>query len=237
MRTTYTRHLRHPLAVIVVCVCILWQRSEAQSYMNLNFTNSTNKYSLIADVKSITFDGSGGVVVRKTDNSSATETLTLLKSITLDETSGGGSPLPVDLVSFTVTARGMAATLRWATATEMNTAGFEIERTAAGGQLSAVRWRREGFVEGSGTTNAPREYTFSDTPPGAGAYSYRLKQIDRDGRFEYSNTVDVIIGGTPSEFGLEQNYPNPFNPATQITYQLSADGMTTLVVYDAIGRV
>ena len=65
---------------------------------------------------------------------------------------------------------------------------------------------------------------------------YRLKQIDRDGKFEYSQTVEVTAVSAPQEFGLEQNYPNPFNPSTAISYQLSANGFTSLKVYDALGR-
>ncbi|MEI7905924.1 MAG: T9SS type A sorting domain-containing protein, partial [Bacteroidota bacterium] len=65
---------------------------------------------------------------------------------------------------------------------------------------------------------------------------YRLKQIDRDGKFEYSQTVEVTAATAPKEFGLEQNYPNPFNPTTVISYQLSANGFTSLKIYDAIGR-
>ena len=46
----------------------------------------------------------------------------------------------------------------------------------------------------------------------------------------------MTASSTPNEFGLEQNYPNPFNPTTAISYQLSANGFTTLKIYDAIGR-
>jgi hypothetical protein len=96
-------------------------------------------------------------------------------------------------------------------------------------------WSKIGFVEGNGTTNAPKSYSFTDKSA-SGKISYRLKQIDRDGKFEYSQTVEVTSLSAPKEFGLEQNYPNPFNPTTAISFQLSAVGFTTLKIYDAIGR-
>jgi hypothetical protein len=65
---------------------------------------------------------------------------------------------------------------------------------------------------------------------------YRLKQIDRDGKFSYSPELEVTINNLPAIFALEQNYPNPFNPTTTIGFTLQQSGHTTLKVYDAIGR-
>jgi hypothetical protein len=218
--------------------------------MNLNFTNSTNKYSLVTEVKSITFDESGGIVVKKTDNSSTTETLTLMKSITLDETSGGGEPLPVELQSFTVTRELQNIQLKWKTVAETNNYGFGIERKQVGGlgfgsngqiinpktQSSSQQWEKIGFREGNGNSNVPHEYVFNDLVVSAGQYSFRLKQIDRDGKFTYSQSVEVTISSIPTVFSMDQNYPNPFNPTTVISYQLSAVRQTSLIVYDVIGR-
>jgi len=64
----------------------------------------------------------------------------------------------------------------------------------------------------------------------------RLKQIDRDGKYAYSQTVEVEISSLPKEFMLTQNYPNPFNPTTVISYQLPMSSNVSLKVYDAIGR-
>ncbi|MFA6470218.1 MAG: T9SS type A sorting domain-containing protein, partial [Bacteroidota bacterium] len=82
----------------------------------------------------------------------------------------------------------------------------------------------------------PKEYTFTDKVQKAGKYSYRLKQIDRDGKFSYSQAVEVNVGAVPLVFELEQNYPNPFNPSTTIGFTLQESGKTTLKIYDAIGR-
>ncbi len=145
------------------------------------------------------------------------------------------SALPVELSSFIASVGNNSVILNWKTATETNNYGFEIQRSVVSPQQSDNMWSKIGFIEGSGTTNAPKSYSFTDKSAN-GKTSYRLKQIDRDGKFEYSQSVEVTASSTPNEFGLEQNYPNPFNPTTAISYQLSANGFTTLKIYDAIGR-
>jgi minor extracellular serine protease Vpr len=145
--------------------------------------------------------------------------------------------LPVEIVSFSAMAQQKAVELRWKTATETNNHGFEVERKAIdNGQLIIDNWIKVGFVEGNGTTNAPKEYSFSDKNLSAGKYSYRLKQIDRDGKFTHSQAVEVQSGSLPKECALMQNYPNPFNPSTEISYQIPVNGHVSLKVYDAIGR-
>ena len=84
---------------------------------------------------------------------------------------GSGSLLPVELVSFGATADHNAVALSWTTATEVNNYGFEIEKAATGDQSSAITWNKVGFVEGSGTTNSPKEYSFTDNNLSAGKYS------------------------------------------------------------------
>jgi hypothetical protein len=145
--------------------------------------------------------------------------------------------LPVELTSFTST-KGNDGTilLKWITATEVNNYGFEIEKTVISNQQAVTSWKKIDFVEGAGTTNVPKKYSYSDKNLSAGKYSYRLKQIDRDGKFEYSQSVEVTVEQRPNVFALEQNYPNPFNPSTVISYQLPLSGQVSLKVYDAVGR-
>ncbi|MEW6509232.1 MAG: T9SS type A sorting domain-containing protein [Bacteroidota bacterium] len=69
----------------------------------------------------------------------------------------------------------------------------------------------------------------------SGNYSYRLKQIDTDGSYEYSKEIEVYIT-TPNEFSLEQNYPNPFNPTTKIKYTIPNSEKVLIKVYDVLGR-
>jgi hypothetical protein len=140
--------------------------------------------------------------------------------------------LPVELSSFTVTAGVKSANLSWTTATEVNNYGFEVERTASG----RTQWQKIGFVEGAGTTNAPRAYSYSDRDISVGTWSYRLKQIDRDGKFIYSRTVEAAPALAPDEYELSQNYPNPFNPATTIGFDLKNDGYARMIVYNVLGE-
>ncbi|MCK9409144.1 MAG: T9SS type A sorting domain-containing protein [Bacteroidetes bacterium] len=149
--------------------------------------------------------------------------------------------LPVELASFTATAKHNSVELKWNTATEINNSGFEIEKQTTPFfppiQEGDIRggWTKIGFVEGSGTTNSPTSYSFVDRTAN-GKNAYRLKQIDRDGKFKYSQEVEVNVGYAPKEFSLNQNYPNPFNPTTMISYQLPVSNHVTLKVYDALGR-
>jgi hypothetical protein len=143
--------------------------------------------------------------------------------------------LPVELTSFTANVNGQGVVLNWNTATEVNNYGFEIERTVGSGQSAVVYWEKMGFVNGSGNSNSSKDYNFSDDNIAAGKYLYRLKQIDNDGGFKYSNEIEVEIG-IPTKFSLSQNYPNPFNPETVISWHLAAGSYVTLKVYDILGN-
>jgi hypothetical protein len=144
--------------------------------------------------------------------------------------------LPVELTSFTASANGATVMLHWLTATEVNNFGFEIERLIKNEKLEIKNWETIGFIEGNGNSNSPKEYSFTDETIMAGKYSYRLKQIDNDGKFAYSDVVDVDIENLPTNYTLYQNYPNPFNPSTTIKFGLPKDGMVTLEVYNLIGE-
>lgn len=125
-------------------------------------------------------------------------------------------PLPVELSSFTVNAKENVAELNWETATEVDNYGFEIQRS-----IKNSKWEKVGFVNGNGNSNSPKYYDFIDSSiPETGEYFYRLKQIDIDGQFEYSDVVNVFVEVKKMEYRLNQNYPNPFNPSTNISYEL-----------------
>ncbi|MBS4032994.1 MAG: T9SS type A sorting domain-containing protein [Ignavibacterium sp.] len=121
------------------------------------------------------------------------------------------------------------------TASELNNMGFEIERSVNSIGVRNLIWEKIGFVEGNGTTTETNHYTFINNSLSQGVYQYRLKQIDFDGTFEYSQVVEAEIF-IADEFILNQNHPNPFNPSTTISWQLPLGSWLTLKVYDLMGR-
>jgi len=137
--------------------------------------------------------------------------------------------IPVELTSFVGNVSGADVKLDWTTATELNNNGFEIQRKT-GKDFVTI-----GFVKGNGTTTSSHGYTFADKQLQPGSYSYRLKQIDFNGKYEFSKVIDVqIVHGL--SYALEQNYPNPFNPETAIKYTIPQAGRVTIQVYDVTGK-
>jgi len=96
-------------------------------------------------------------------------------------------------------------------------------------------WVQIGFVPGYGTTTERNNYSFIDENVSPGFYQYRLKQIDFDGSFSYSNTVELEFTSL-LKFELYQNYPNPFNPNTRISWQLPVSSNVTLKIFNAVGE-
>jgi hypothetical protein len=137
--------------------------------------------------------------------------------------------IPVELTSFTAATVNQDVVLNWSTATEINNMGFDIER-GVNGEFTKV-----GFAAGHGTTTETKNYTFTDRNVANGTYSYRLRQVDFDGTFEYSPVVEVVVD-VPSTFSLSQNYPNPFNPSTTITFGLAVDSKVSLKIFDVLGQ-
>ncbi len=140
-----------------------------------------------------------------------------------------GVALPVELASFTSNIVGNCVDLAWRTATEVNNYGFDVERK------STSSWTKVAFVEGHGTTNAPTSYSYTDNSA-SGKVVYRLKQIDRDGKFEYSKEVEATVVAVPTIVALSQNYPNPFNPTTNISFTVPTSGHATLKILNILGQ-
>lgn len=146
--------------------------------------------------------------------------------------------LPVELTSFAVNSvKGANASLEWETASELNNYGFEIERK----QVETVpnekdiNWETIGFVQGSGNSNSSKFYSFLDENiDGGSTFAYRLKQLDINGQFEYSDIVEIIL--IPNEYLVNQNFPNPFNPTTKISYRLPERSEVKLTIFNVLGK-
>jgi hypothetical protein len=138
--------------------------------------------------------------------------------------------LPVELTEFSAIADGDRVTLRWRTASERDNAGFEIEHRYAAEVFDPV-----GFVEGHGTSDAPHAYQFTVADLDPGFHRFRLKQVDLDGSFSYSEEVEAL-SELATGYALESAYPNPFNPTTTIKFALAARQEVDLALFDLRGQ-
>ena len=140
------------------------------------------------------------------------------------------SLLPVELSAFDVLVNGEVVALRWVTESEQNNAGFEIEIAPETGPFKTVA-----FVPGMGTASIRHTYRYDWPAPDPGRYQIRLKQIDFDGGFAYSDVLEALVSlREPAR--INGPFPNPFNPVTQFEVIVAQDQHVRIGVFDATGR-
>jgi uncharacterized delta-60 repeat protein len=149
---------------------------------------------------------------------------------------GSSAIFPVELTDFNAKANNNSVELSWATATEVNNYGFDVERKIGGDEAGKPKgaWEKIGFVRGHGSSNSLNKYSYADNTPVAGKISYRLKQVDRDGAYKYCDAVAIDIAA-PAQFKLMQNNPNPFNPSTAIRFQIPVNTRVVIKIYNLLG--
>lgn len=144
--------------------------------------------------------------------------------------------MPVELRSFGGSYIDGKVNLHWITEKETTNYGFSIERSADG----TDGWHEVGFVKGNGTTGMQTEYHYTDILKSQEqvhpVLHYRLKQIDTDGKSEFSFPIAVAIASVGKSWKLEQNYPNPFNASTEIPVELSHGEKVVVDILDAQGK-
>jgi len=139
-------------------------------------------------------------------------------------------PVLVELTLFSGSYVNGSVQLEWQTASETNNFGFEVQK-----RYDNTSYEKIGFIPGNGTTTNGMHYSFNDNDLFAGRIFYRLKQIDFDGGFAFSDEIFVEITSL-SGYQLFQNYPNPFNPNTTIKYSVPLQSKIKIVLYDIIGN-
>ena len=145
-------------------------------------------------------------------------------------------PMPVELSNFTASLDKDFIQLKWETKTEDKVWGFEVQRLFQS-TLSNSIWEKIGFVNGNGNSNSTKYYDFKDLNiDKSGNYKYRLRIIDLDGSYSYTDEAEVIIN-KPKSFNLLQNYPNPFNPTTKIKYSVQNESIVKLTIYNSLGEL
>jgi hypothetical protein len=141
------------------------------------------------------------------------------------------SIIPVELTSFSSDIDNGVVMLNWRTASETNNYGFQVEKSNNG-----VTFEQIAFVPGFGTTTEPRTYSHRDASLMNKENYYRLKQLDLNGNYSYSDIIKVYLH-PPEKFFLKQNYPNPFNPSTKIKFAIPKESFVNLSIYNVVGEL
>lgn len=137
-------------------------------------------------------------------------------------------PLPVTLFFFQAERKGDDVVLDWATASEQNTAYFEVERSTDGEDFVMI-----GRVAAVGNSQENQEYHFTDPHPQQGNHLYRLKMVDQDASFAWSHVVLVKIEGDEMKIIA---FPNPVKDFVNLKLSQPYDHDIPCQLYDASGR-
>jgi hypothetical protein len=146
--------------------------------------------------------------------------------------SATSTPTPLTLAAFNGKIINSSALLTWSTSTEVNTDKFEVEKTTAANNSA---WSTIATLAAAGNSNSTKSYQITDAGLTVGKYLYRLKMIDKDGKYTYSNIISLELAGK-NQFVLNQNYPNPVKGSTQISYQLNAEAKVVIELFTQDGR-
>jgi hypothetical protein len=147
--------------------------------------------------------------------------------------SASSAPLPVELINFTATAiNSEYIHLDWATALEINNDGFELQRST-----DAQNWTNIAWINGNDNSTTTKFYSHNDMQVAQNiTYYYRLKQIDNDGQFEYSNIVNATLTGSNSSFNVLEFVPNPTVDMTTLLISSGVSQDIKVVIYNSIGQ-
>lgn len=181
-----------------------------------NFSFNASSINLAVDL-----EGGGTIVYTKNGEPSISSLNAQLANCPSTCTLGAPAVLPVAFLSFSARPNGKSVQLDWATASETDNDFFEIQRSG-----DAINWRSIEQINGTGTTTDRSTYTFYDADPEGAILYYRLKQVDYDGTFAFSDVVTVALGVGPL-----QAFPNPTHGIVTIT------SSGTVSLHDLTGKL
>lgn len=141
-----------------------------------------------------------------------------------------GVSLPVQLINFDGYNKNGVNHLVWETASEINNAGFDIERMNANGEFQKI-----GYTEGHGNTNTLSDYALDDDKPLVGDNYYRLKQIDMDGHYTYSDVISLYNGEAITT--TVSVYPVPVTDAVNVLIRNVQNTSGALTITSVVGSV
>ena len=133
------------------------------------------------------------------------------------------------MTAFRASLDGTAAVLQWETSSETDNAGFEVQRQGP----DASGYVDEGFVEGAGTTNEPRQYRFCAEELETGEHQFRLRQVDTEGTATLSDPVAVRVR-PPRVLSLEARGPNPVRTTAQLSFTVPETQTAQVSLYNVI---
>ncbi|WP_462251960.1 T9SS type A sorting domain-containing protein [Ekhidna sp.] len=136
--------------------------------------------------------------------------------------------LPVEMISFSGQSTNSSITLNWSTSSELNNDKFEIQHSVDGKEFKVI-----GAVDGAGTVNEQRDYRFLHSTPYLADNYYRLRQIDFDGQFEFSNIILVSHDGFTNPFSL---YANPISDGV-LKFSYKSDEQPNISLTDLNGKI
>ena len=180
-------------------------------------TTDLNNYTFAADVSALN-DSTHTLYIRTFDGWSITNTRSFIK----------GSVTPVTWLSFNAKLKADSVLLNWSTATELNNARYEIQRSVDGNTFTTI-----GTINGVGTSSAQHDYSFTDKQPLSGVSYYRIKQVDLDGKFTYSVVIAIRFGGGSSYTAV---YPNPAKDVLHLQFG-GKEKIVMINIFDAAGKL
>ncbi|WP_018613801.1 T9SS-dependent choice-of-anchor J family protein [Segetibacter koreensis] len=144
-----------------------------------------------------------------------------------------GNTLPVTITSFKGVHNGYENVLSWTTLTEQNNKGFELQSSANGKDFTTLAFI--GSKAFNGNSSLPLTYEYRDAKPRNGNSYYRLKQVDKDGRFTTGNIV-LLKGSAINNFALSNLYPNPAKSFVNVIITAPTATKVSIIVTDLAGR-